>query len=291
MHGFRQGFRQLRRDLRVGELRLLMVSVALAVAAVTAVGFLADRMQSGLWRDARQLLGGDAVVVSDKPTPPHLMQEAVRRGLVTNTNIVFPTMARVPADQGESRLVALKAVAPGYPLRGELQVRRQPDAAQDVIPAVGQVWVDEALLDALGLVPGQTLALGERQLQISAVIEREPDRGAGFMNFAPRVMVNAADLASTGLVQPASRVTWRMAVAGPEAVANRFAIWARAQAEEDNLRGIQVESLESGRPEMRQTLDRASQFLNLVALLAALLCAVAVALAARSFAELSLIHI
>ena len=285
MHGLRLGSRQLWRDLRAGELRLLMLSVALAVAALSAVGFLADRLQTGLWRDARQLLGGDAVVVSDKPTPPPLMAQAVQRGLVTNTNTTFPTMARVPTDGGASRLVALKAVEPGYPLRGVLQVSRQPEAAQDAIPARGQVWVDEALLDALGLVPGQLLALGERTLQISGVIEREPDRGAGFMNFAPRVMLNADDLASTGLVQPASRVTWRMAVAGPEAVANRYAAWVREQAESQNLRGVQVESIESGRPEMRQTLDRASQFLNLVALLAALLCAVAVALAARNFAQ------
>jgi putative ABC transport system permease protein len=283
--GLRSGARQLWRDVRAGELRLLMLSVALAVAALTAVGFLADRMQAGLWRDARQLLGGDAVVVSDKPTPEPLVQEAVRRGLVTNTHVGFPTMARVPVGDGATRLVALKAVSPGYPLRGALQVRREMDAAQDSIPPVGQVWVDEALLDALGLQLGQTLALGERELRVSGVIEREPDRGAGFMNFAPRVMMNAADLASTALVQPASRVTWRMAVAGPEAVANRYAAWAREQAEGGNLRGVQVESLESGRPEMRQTLDRASQFLNLVALLAALLCAVAVALAARSFAE------
>ena len=285
MHGLRLGARQLWRDLRAGELRLLMLSVALAVAALSAVGFLADRLQSGLWRDARQLLGGDAVVVSDKPTPSQFMAQAVQRGLVTNTNTAFPTMARVPVAEGASRLVALKAVEPGYPLRGVLQVRRQPEAAQDSIPARGQVWVDEALLDALGLAPGQSLALGERTLQISGVIEREPDRGAGFMNFAPRVMLNAADLASTGLVQPASRVTWRMAVAGPEGVANRYAVWAREQIEGENLRGVQVESIESGRPEMRQTLDRASQFLNLVALLAALLCAVAVALAARSFAQ------
>ncbi|MFM8574335.1 MAG: ABC transporter permease, partial [Limnohabitans sp.] len=285
MQGIRLGGRQLWRDLRAGELRLLMVSVALAVTALTAVGFLADRMQAGLWRDARQLLGGDAVVVSDKPTPQMLVQEAVRRGLVTNTQVGFPTMARVPVAEGESRLVALKAVAPGYPLRGVLQVHRQPEAAQDSIPARGQVWVDPALLDAHDLAPGQMLALGERELRVTGVIEREPDRGAGFMNFAPRIMMNAADLESTALVQPASRVTWRMAVAGTEGVANRYADWAREQAESTNLRGVQVESLESGRPEMRQTLDRASQFLNLVALLAALLCAVAVALAARSFAE------
>ena len=283
--GLALGGRQLWRDVRAGELRLLMLSVALAVAALTAVGFLADRIASGLWRDARQLLGGDAVVVSDQATPEVLRQEAVRRGLVTNTSVSFPTMARVPQADGASRLVALKAVEPGYPLRGQLQVRRQPAAAQDAMPARGQVWVDPALLDALDLSVGQTLALGERSFQISATIEREPDRGAGFMNFAPRVLMNSADLAATALVQPASRVTWRMAVAGEQAVADTYATWARAQAEAGTWRGVQVESLESGRPEMRQTLDRASQFLNLVALLAALLCAVAVALAARSFAQ------
>jgi len=302
MHGLRLGGRNLWRDLRAGELRLLMVSVALAVAALTAVGFLADRMQSGLWRDARQLLGGDAVVVSDQKTPLDFVQQAQKMGLQTNTNVSFPTMARATADQGgASRLVALKAVEPGYPLRGKLLLQsgavnspKGSDGSASVaaqtlanigIPAVGEVWVDPALLDNLGLKTGQMLGLGERSFRISAVIEREPDRGAGFMTFAPRVMMNAEDLASTGLVQPASRVTWRMAVAGDTAAAERFVKWAKPEVDLTHVRGVQIESLDSGRPEMRQTLDRASQFLNLVALLAALLCAVAVALAARSFAE------
>ena len=302
MHGLRLGWRNLWRDLRAGELRLLMMSVALAVAALTAVGFLADRLQSGLWRDARQLLGGDAVLVSDQMTPQAFVQQARSMGLQTNTNVSFPTMARATAEQGgASRLVALKAVAPGYPLRGKLLLQAgsvtSPQGAEGTasvaaqalaniaIPALGEVWVDPALLEHLNVQTGQLLALGERHLRISAVIEREPDRGAGFMTFAPRVMMNAADLDSTGLVQPASRVTWRMALAGEAAVVERYVQWARTEVEKVHVRGVQVESLESGRPEMRQTLDRASQFLNLVALLAALLCAVAVALAARSFAE------
>ncbi|OYU30695.1 MAG: ABC transporter permease [Comamonadaceae bacterium PBBC2] len=279
-HGLALGARQLWRDLRAGELRLLMLSVALAVAALTAVGFLADRLQSGLWRDARQLLGGDAVVVSDQRTPEAFAQQARQLGLQTNINVSFPTMARaLPEQGGASRLVALKAVEPGYPLRGRLEVNASPAR----IPPAGEVWVDPALLEALNLQTGQMLGLGDRQLRISATIVRESDRGAGFMNFAPRVMLNAADLPSTGLVQPASRVTWRMTVAGPQADA--FVAWAKTEVDARHVRGVQIESLESGRPEMRQTLDRASQFLNLVALLAALLCAVAVALASRSFAE------
>ncbi len=284
IHGWTLGARQLWRDLRAGELRLLMLSVALAVAALTAVGFLADRLQNGLWRDARQLLGGDAVVVSDQSTPAGFAQQAAQRGLQTNTNVSFPTMARaMPEQGGASRLVALKAVEPGYPLRGRLEVT--PAKANASIPSVGEVWVDPGLLDALNLQVGQMLGLGDRQLRISATIVREPDRGAGFMSFAPRVMLHASDLPSTGLVQPASRVTWRMAVAGPTAEADRFVQWAKTEIDAHHWRGVQIESLDTGRPEMRQTLDRASQFLNLVALLAALLCAVAVALASRSFAE------
>ncbi len=282
------GWRNLWRDLRAGELRLLIVSVTLAVAALTAVGFFADRLQAGLWRDARQLLGGDAVVVSDKPTPQAVLNEAERKGLVGNTSITFPTMAR--GLNGASKLVALKAVTPGYPLRGKLQIIEGPSPVHAAvgIPAPGQVWVDAGLLESLGLAQGGVLHLGETRLQIAAVIAQEPDRGAGFMNFSPRVMLNQADLAATGLVQPASRLTYRMAVVGrgPQAEANvkNFAAWTRQQVDQGLLRGVQVETLESGRPEMRQTLDRAGKFLNLVALLAALLCAVAVALAARTFA-------
>jgi putative ABC transport system permease protein len=106
------------------------------------------------------------------------------------------------------------------------------------------------------------------------------------MNFAPRVMMHQQDVAATGLVQPASRISYRMAVAGAENQRDvqQFLNWAREEVQSPNIRGVQIESMESGRPEMRQTLDRAEKFLNLVALLAALLCAVAVALAARTFA-------
>ena len=281
------GWRNLWRDLRAGELRLLMVSVSLAVAALTAVGFFADRLQAGLWRDARQLLGGDVVVASDQPTPNLITEEAERSGLVRNTSVTFPTMAR--AVGGASKLVALKAVNPGYPLRGQLQITTQglpsqPARPASGIPAPGQVWVDAGVLESLGLSLGDPLLLGDSRMQISAVIVQEPDRGAGFMNFSPRVMLNQMDLAATGLVQPASRLKYRMAVIGEDAAGKAFASWARKQAEQGGMRGVQIESLESGRPEMRQTLDRAEKFLNLVALLAALLCAVAVALAARTFA-------
>ena len=284
----RLGWRTLWRDWRAGELRLLVLAVTLAVAALTAVGFFADRLKGGLQRDATQLLGGDAVVASDNATPAALIARAKALGLQSAGTLSFPTMGRAPdAQGGTSRLVALKAVELGYPLRGSLKVAAQPGAAEQAtrdIPARGEVWVDAPLLDALGLAVGDTLLLGDAGLKIARTIVLEPDRGAGFMAFAPRVMIHMDDLQATALVQPASRLTYRFAVAGAPAPVKQFTEWATAEVKRADLRGVRVESLESGRPEMRQTLERAEKFLSLVALLAALLSAVAVALAARGFA-------
>jgi putative ABC transport system permease protein len=222
------------------------------------------------------------------------VQQAQQQGLQTVATASFPTMARAAQEQGgASRLVALKSVDPGYPLRGVLHLNQgpgQPDLEVRAIPERGHAWVDAPLLEALGLKLGDRLLLGDASFHISHIIAIEPDRGAGFMSFAPRVMINSADLPATRLVQPASRITYRLAVAaqadagrGAQRAAQDYLGWAQEMAK--SLHGVRVESLESGRPEMRQTLDRAEKFLSLVALLSALLSAVAVALAARAFAN------
>ncbi|WP_180131485.1 ABC transporter permease [Rhodoferax sp. BLA1] len=282
------GWRSLLRDLRAGELRLLIVAVALAVAALTAVGFFADRLKGGLQRDARQLLGGDAVVVSDNPIPEAFLAQVQSLGLQRSQTLTFPTMARAPDALGaQTKLVALKAVQAGYPLRGSLRTSittGAPDTLTRDVPTPGEAWVDVAVLDSLGLQSGQTLMLGDAALRVGRLIVNEPDRGAGFMSFSPRVMINQADLESTGLVQPASRINYRLAVAGDDTAVQAFIDWVQAQILANKVRGMRVDTLQGGRPEFGTTLERAEKFLNLVALLAALLSAVAVALAARGFA-------
>ena len=290
-------WRQTLRDFRAGELRLLAVAVMLAVAALTAVGFFADRLSNGLERNARQLLGGDAVVSSDRPAPPELAAKATQLGLRVGTSTGFPSMGRAPDELGgATRLVAVKAVSETYPLRGELQLRSTvggPVQTVAAAPEPGTVWVDTALLDALQLELGDPLLLGDAELEIARIIVVEPDRGGGFTSFAPRVMLAQADLEDTGLVQPASRVNYRLAVAAPDAwsagranaAVRAFVDYAEERIKAAPLRGVRVESLQSGRPEMQLTLDRAEKFLNLVALLAALLAAVAVGIAAREFAS------
>ena len=137
----------------------------LAVAALTAVGFFADRLQNGLARDARALIGGDAVLSSDNLPPPTFEAQAKSLGLQTAQTLGFPTMGRAPDELGgAARLVALKSVGEGYPLRGSVRVAAAPegaDVATREIPAPGTAWVDAALLVALDLKMGQPVLLGD----------------------------------------------------------------------------------------------------------------------------------
>ncbi len=284
---------QMLRDFRAGELRLLVLAVLLAVAALTSVGFFANRLNQGLARDARQMLGGDVVVSSDQSTPASFEKHAREMGFRVARTVSFPSMARATPEQGGlTKLVSVKAVSLAYPLRGQIKLMHKlggPWHAAAGSPQRGQVWIDPNLLDGLGLQVGDTMLLGDASLRIAALIAQEPDRGLGFMSFSPRVMLSELDLEATGLIQPASRVTYRLALAtakeSDEVARLAYNVWAQDQIKATGVRGVRVESLESGSPEMRQVLDRATKFLNLVALLAALMAAVAVVISARDFAN------
>ena len=282
-----QSLRMTVRDWRAGELRFLLLALVVAVASLSSVGFFVDRMRTGLARDASQLLGADLVIRADEPISQAWLTDAAKRGLSVARTVTFPSMVIAgEGDAARSQLAAVKAVTPGYPLRGNLKLAAQSTATgvpTSQTPRAGTVWVDPAVLTTLRVKLGQSLKLGDKTFIIDHVIEVEPDRGAGFMNFAPRVMLSEADLAATNLVQAGSRVSYRLLAAGQPATVAAFQQVINIMIERDNLRGVQVESIKSGRPEMQSTLDRAQQFLSLVGLLSAMLAAVAVAMAARRF--------
>ena len=287
--------RMTARDWRAGELRFLLIALIVAVSALSAVGFFIDRMRTGLDRDAHQLLGADLLINADLPIRPEWRAEAQRRGLLLADTVTFPSMAQAgEGEQSVAQLASVKAVSQGYPLRGQLKITAGAEQASQAVgvrteatPAPGTVWVDVNVLSGLKTTVGSTIKLGDKRFTIAQLIAAEPDRGPSFANLAPRVMLPLADLAATGLVDNGSRVTYRMQVAAPSHNDTRkvaeFEQWVKARIEADGVKGVRIESLESGRPEMRTTLDRADRFLSLVGLLSAMLAAVAVAMAARRF--------
>ena len=281
MNGWHLAWQMLRRDFRAGELRLLGLALVIAVASLSSVSFFSDRLSRALAREAHQLLGGDLLLLADHAWDESYRAEAERLGLRVIGSASFPSMT---AANGASHLADIKAVEPGYPLRGVLRIApalNRPDAETQETPARGEVWLDERLAAALEAKVGDVVQLGNARLAVSAVLTLEPDRGVNFFNIAPRLLMQAADLPATQLIQVGSRVTYRLHLAGEAKAVAAYQKWAERQLG----RGERIESLDNARPEVRNALDRAEKFLRLAALLAAVLAAVAVGLGARRFMQ------
>jgi len=111
------------RDYRAGELALIAFAMIVAVASVTTVGFFTSRVKQALDQQANRLLGADLVIADSRPLGPELEQGATSLGLAVVSVMRFPSMAM----RGEHAVLSeVKAVAPGYALRGELRITAQP---------------------------------------------------------------------------------------------------------------------------------------------------------------------
>lgn len=274
-------WRLLVREYRSGELRLLALALLIAVAAVTAVGFFADRVRLALEREAHQLLGADLLLIADHPWSADVAQEALRRGLKVAETRVFPSMVML----GEkAQLADIKAVSSAYPLRGSLRVApalQSPDHLAVGVPGRGKVWLDERLATVLAARVGDPLNIGRSRLLVEGILTLEPDRGINFFSVAPRLMMHLDDLAATELLQVGSRVSYRLLLAGDADVVDEFRRWVGGRL----ARGERIEDTRNARPEIRNALERAQRFLGLATLLTVVLAAVATALAARRYMQ------
>ena len=275
MNSLRLALRMLLRDWRAGELTVLALALILAVTALTAVSLLADRVQQGLLQQAHQILGGDLLLTADHPWSDGFRIEAKRRQLRLAESATFLSMVLV---DGEARLVDIKAVSDSYPLRGALRIASSladSDHGAGSPPAAGTAWPDERLAAA----PITSLMVGGLSLRPAAVLTLDPERGLTAFSLAPRVIINLGDLAATGLVQPGSRIAWRLHVAGDGREIADFQSWLATRLG----RGERMETLDNARPEMRNLLERSDRFLRLAALLTVVLAAVAVGLSADRY--------
>ncbi|MFT3806244.1 ABC transporter permease [Arenimonas sp.] len=268
-------WRQLRRDLAAGEIRILLAALVLAVMAVTAVGLLTDRAERALAIEANRLLGGDAVLRGDQAISPQWFEMAKERGLRQAQTRSFNSMVRVGDDL---RLGEVRAISEGFPLRGEFVLREgEADRVARAVPSPGSAWMTRSGADTLGARVGDTVLLGSAEFRLAALVVQEPDAALDYFSNGPKVFINLTDLPATGLEQPGSRIAYRLVVAGDAAAVDGFV----AEAKSKLGRGQRLETAADARPEIRSALDRAGRFLGLAALVAVVLAAIAVAMAAR----------
>ena len=268
-------WRLFRRDWHARAWRTLLYAVTIAIAALTAVGLLASRMERLLAFEANSLLAADAVIVADHPVPEAFARMAATRGLQQAALTTFPSMAR----KGESAaLASVKAATPAYPLRGQLKIA--PQGQVGAVPQPGEMVVDARLAALLDAQSGDAVQVGNLNLKLAAILEREPDGALDFSGTQPRLLINAADLPASGLLGFGSRARYRLLVAGTPA---QISAWI-AEVKPKLGRGERLEDAREARPEIKAALERAERFLRLSALVAGSLAAVAMLLAARRYA-------
>lgn len=272
--------RQFRRGWKSGEYTVMAAALALALAAVSAVGFFTARVRTAVVEQAGESLAADLVLQGGEPLPPNFADEARTTGAEVVPVLDFNT---VLLNGQDTQLVDVHAVSAGYPLRGTVRLSDRPFGVShpaEGIPARGTLWAEPRILGTLRLKPGDRVQVGNAQFRIAAALAYLPDGGFGFSALEPKIVIAQADVAATGLVTANSRVDYKLLVSGsPETVEALEARWHGKLPT-----GVRLQDAKDGRPELVNAIDRSQRFLALAALVSALISAVAVVLAARRYA-------
>jgi putative ABC transport system permease protein len=281
MQALRFALRNLWRDLKSGELSVLLLALVVAVLSLTAVGFFTSRISQGVRAQAAEVLAADLRLESPNPIPERYFAEARARGIRSAQVVSFPTAI---FSGNLSQLAALNAVTANYPLRGRLRIADAPFGAgrvTDQVPGRGEVWIDSRIIAHLKLELGASLSIGAAAFRVTQVLDYRPDQGTGFVNLAPAALLSYDDLVSTQLIQPGSRATYAALFAGTSAAIAAF----REYLEAAKAAGERLRDVEESSRQLNSAIDRASRFLNLASLASVLLAAVAVVMGARRYAS------
>jgi putative ABC transport system permease protein len=279
VNALRLALRMLLREWRSGELGVLLLAITVAVSSLTGVGFLVDRIGLAVDNQAGEVLAADLVLESAQPIDDRAVDEARRRGLqfARKTGLLS-----VVFNGDANQLTAVRAVSAGYPLRGKVMASSEAFGSPVVasgIPGRGEVWPESRLAASLGAGIGTQLSIGASKFRITHILISRPDQGATFVDLAPGLLMNLDDMASTQLIQPGSRLTQSLLFAGSRATILSFAEWLKANKKEAE----RLLDVDETAPQIKAAIDRSGRFLSLASLVAVLLCAIAVAMAARRY--------
>ncbi|NOT13080.1 MAG: FtsX-like permease family protein [Methylococcaceae bacterium] len=281
MSHFNLALRLLLRDRRSGELTLLLLALMIAVTSSTAISLFADRLQRTMGEQAAEFLAADLVIASSEGLPAHWLEKATEWHLDQAQTKEFPS---VLIENEEMLLGSIKAVSENYPLRGYLKITDSDYAQEKSVqngPGPGTAWVEKRVLSALKLKLGDPLMVGDKKLIITRLITYETDKRGDFYSFAPRVMMNDADLQASGVLQPGSHVHYYFQYRGDPKALTEFKRWIKPQLNPSQ----RIMDIHDDRPELGGALSRAERYLGLSSIVVILIAGVAIAMTTRRYTE------
>lgn len=276
------------REIRASWQRLLFffMCIAIGVGAIVALRSVIQSVGVALSGEARTLLGADVKLTTNRPwtdTVLGRLEAEQRAGRVSQRSEAaeLPTMAR-PADPTRvaTRMVELRAVGPEFPLYGALALRE--GTYTHALLASHGALVRPVLLAQFGLEVGDRILIGTEAFEIRGVIVVEPGRRIGAFTLGPRVIIDRADLDSTGLMTFGSRARFQQLLRVPEiAVEDLVADLRTAFANEF----VSVRWYRRTEDQMGENLARAENYLSLVGLVVLILGGIGVSSVTRIFVQ------
>ena len=282
-----QALRMLLRTWRGGQLNLIIWSLVLAVAVVTSVSLLAERIERALTAQSSSFLAADLVVRSSKTIAPEWVAGALQQQVESAQVLTFASMVY---HRDDMHLASIKAVENSYPLRGLLRRTTTPFATDaslieeiDYGPAQGEAWVDARLLPLLNIELGDEIELGEIRLTVTQIVVEEPDSGGSYGAFGARVLMNFSDIEAAGIIIPGSRVTYRFLMAEGASGAEGFARYSDWMEDQLDVHDRLI-TPDEAQASIADTMDKGRRFLLLAGSIGVVLAGVALALASHHFA-------
>ncbi|WP_101675652.1 ABC transporter permease [Alloalcanivorax mobilis] len=203
----------LLRPWRSSAFRIQALALLVAALAIAAVVLLRGELEHRFSTRTAEALGGDLVLEGSDPA------SAAQRALIGDAPHSRTQRFTTVLVNGDTFVLSsVKAVDEQYPLYGRLTVAPSRFGEPTVVdhgPRPGHVWLAGTALDRLRQQVGDTVTVGSRALRVSRVLIQEPDQGAGFYSMNPRVLMALADVPSTGILGPGTRVHDEIRVRAP----------------------------------------------------------------------------
>jgi putative ABC transport system permease protein len=286
--------KMLLRSWRGGQLGLIFSALVLAVAVVTSVSLLAERVERALVKESSSFLAADLVVSSSVSIEPEWLARAAQNGIRTAQIASFGSMTFAG---DEMHLASIKAVESSYPLRGAVKRSIVPFATDEADietvelgPQPGELWIDSRLLPLLNIELGDTIDVGDGSFTVSHILIEEPDSGSSFSAFGARILMNWQDLPASGVIQPGSRVSYRFLIAATEGQEDNFdpyVDWLKEQLDVHD----RIITPDEAQASIASTMDKGRRFLLLAGSIGVVLAGIALALASHHFANGQLLQV